>query len=119
MWFSKTLVGLFVALIALLKCYASDDNTATYDYIILGGGTSGLVIANRLSELPNVSVLVIEAGTSVFNNTNVTSTAYLGTLPVGTSVDWQYRTVNQTYADNRQHILDAGKAIGGTSTINC
>lgn len=46
---------------------------AKYDYIVVGGGTSGLVVANRLSELNNVTVAVIEAGASVFNNENVTN----------------------------------------------
>src|SRR4051812_650433 len=44
----------------------------TYDYVIVGAGTSGLVIANRLSEL-NVTVAVIEAGDSQLNNVNVSN----------------------------------------------
>ena len=114
----KNSIILFVALVALLKPCCAKQTIQLYDYIIVGGGTCGLVVANRLSELPDVSVLIIEAGASVLNNSNVTDTSLLGTLPVGTSIDWQYKNVSQTYSDNQQHTMNAGKAIGGTSTIN-
>lgn len=91
--------------------------TLTYDYIIIGAGTSGLVIANRLSELNNVTVAVIEAGDSVLNNTDVSSPSGYG-LAFGTDIDWQYETTNQTYAGGLKQTMRAGKAIGGTSTIN-
>ncbi|PWY96131.1 alcohol oxidase [Aspergillus sclerotioniger CBS 115572] len=89
----------------------------TYDYIVVGGGTSGLVIANRLSENPDVSVLIIEAGGSVLNNYNVTDVDGYG-LAFGTDIDWQYETVNQPYAGDLTQTLRAGKALSGTSAIN-
>jgi len=88
-----------------------------YDYVIVGGGTSGLVIANRLSENPAITVAVIEAGDSVFNSPNVTNTTTFG-LSLGTSIDWSYPIEPQKYALNGNIVYHAGKALGGTSTIN-
>jgi choline dehydrogenase-like flavoprotein len=92
-------------------------SAAHYDYIILGGGTCGLVVANRLSEDPNIKVAVVEAGDSVRFNPNVTNTTQFG-LALGTSIDWLYQSVPQKYANNKSQVYDAGKALGGTSTIN-
>lgn len=71
----------------------------------------------RLSELPNVTVAIIEAGDSVYNNVNVTNPALYGDA-FGTSIDYAYPTTNQVYADDKSAPMRAGKALGGTSTIN-
>ncbi|KAA8647886.1 hypothetical protein EYZ11_010384 [Aspergillus tanneri] len=89
-----------------------------YDYIVIGGGTSGLAVANRLSENnPQENVLIIEAGDSVLDNPNVTAVDGYG-LAFGTQVDWQYESVNQTYGGHTRQVLRAGKALAGTSAIN-
>ncbi|KAI9738402.1 MAG: hypothetical protein M1834_008905 [Cirrosporium novae-zelandiae] len=103
------------ALFQIVSCLSY--NESHYDYIIVGGGTSGLVVANRLSENPAITVAVIEAGDSVFNNPNVTNTTTFG-LSLGTSIDWAYSSTLQIYAGNETQIYHAGKALGGTSTIN-
>ncbi|KAG8405571.1 hypothetical protein J3458_022217 [Metarhizium acridum] len=109
---------LLSTLTATLACPTHQiKTTSKYDYIIIGGGTSGLVVANRLSEDSNVSVLVIEAGNSVLNNPNVTNVGGYG-LAFGTDIDWQYKSVNQTYGGNRELVYRAGKAVAGTSAIN-
>ncbi|KAI1107184.1 putative GMC oxidoreductase [Jackrogersella minutella] len=89
----------------------------SFDYVIAGAGTCGLLLANRLSEDPNVKVAVIEPGGDVRNNPNVTDvTRFLRAL--GTDIDWQYTTTPQLGANNKPLPFHAGKAIGGTSTIN-
>lgn len=95
----------------------SNSTSAKYDYIVIGGGTSGLAVANRLSEDPSVNVLILEAGGSVWNNPNVTNVNGYG-LAFGSDIDWQYQSVNQPYGGNVSQVLRAGKALGGTSTIN-
>ncbi|KAL1798058.1 hypothetical protein ACET3X_004664 [Alternaria dauci] len=93
------------------------EHSPRYDYIVVGGGTSGLVVANRLSEDYNVSVAVIEAGGVELYNPNITDTSKYGNA-FGTAIDWQYESVPQTFAGNASQIMRAGKALGGTSNIN-
>lgn len=88
-----------------------------YDFVVVGGGMSGLVVANRLSELSNVTVAVVEAGGSVLNNFNVTYVEGYS-LAFDTEIDWAYQTEEQIYAGDLKQTIRAGKAIGGTSTIN-
>lgn len=110
--------GLSIVALALGAAARNPHGSAPqYDFVIVGGGTCGLVVANRLSELENITVAVIKAGDSVFNNFNVTNFMRYG-LAFGTEIDWAYETANQTYADGLKHIIRAGKAIGSTSTIN-
>lgn len=87
------------------------------DYLIVGAGTAGLVLANRLSEDPSVTVTVIEPGADERNNINVTATDKFS-FAFNTHIDWQYSTVKQPRAKNRSLSLHQGKAWGGTSTIN-
>lgn len=89
----------------------------SHDYVIIGGGTSGLALANRLSENPAVSVLIIEAGGSVYDNPNVTNPNGYG-LAFGTDIDFVFKTTNQTYGGGLVQTMRAAKALGGTSTIN-
>ncbi len=102
---------LLVVLISLLQCCASRNNN-------LGGATCGSIVANRLSELSDVSVVATEAHTLVLNNSKVTDINILGTLPVETLLDWQYKIVDYIYEDNKRRVLNAGKAIDSTSTVD-
>lgn len=92
-------------------------SASRFDYVIVGGGTCGLLLANRLSEDPYTTVAVIEPGEDVRNNPNVTDPDNF-TVPFNTPIDWAYPTVAQAGAANRSLTLHSGKAIGGTSTIN-
>lgn len=89
----------------------------TYDYIIIGAGTSGLVVANRLSEDPSVSVAVIEPGTDQRDNPDVASPDRF-MKAFDTPVDWNYVTAKQPGAGDRALPLHQGKAWGGSSAIN-
>ncbi|KDQ57238.1 GMC oxidoreductase [Jaapia argillacea MUCL 33604] len=93
---------------------------AEYDFVIAGGGTAGLVLASRLTEDPNLSVLVLEAGDTgdaVANSINIPGNAYYDSL-YGTSYDWAYQTVPQPYAGNRPLTWARGKVLGGSSAMN-
>lgn len=70
-------------------------NTPTLaDYIVVGGGTAGLVVANRLTEDPNVHVLVLEAGQNHLEDPRVNIPAFFTTL-MGSEADFQYHTTSQ------------------------
>ncbi|GAB1316822.1 Glucose oxidase [Madurella fahalii] len=106
--------------LTLALAYSIGKPTAAiedFDYIIVGAGTTGLVVANRLSEDPSVTVAVIEPGTDQRDNINVTATDRFSQA-FNTPIDWAYETVMQPGAGNRSLPLHQGKAWGGTSTIN-
>lgn len=88
-----------------------------FDYVVLGGGTAGLVVAARLSEDADVTVAVIEAGDFQRHNPNVTNTTVLG-IAKGTEVDWLYQSVPQVFVGNQSLVWSAGKGVGGSSLIN-
>ncbi|KAG0042018.1 hypothetical protein BGZ83_000999 [Gryganskiella cystojenkinii] len=92
------------------------DGRENYDYIILGGGSAGCVVANRLAEDPKVKVLVLEAGYSDEFMSSKTPAVYL--LTIDTDTDWQFRTVPQPHAENRVMKQPRGKMLGGTSSMN-
>ncbi|OSD02316.1 GMC oxidoreductase [Trametes coccinea BRFM310] len=93
------------------------SDAMTYDYVIVGGGTAGCIIASRLSEDPAVTVLLIEAGRSHQGN-------LLARLPMGfaqmfrSSWDWQYETTPQKALDGRRIYWPRGKLLGGSSSMN-
>src|SRR5436190_11465223 len=86
-----------------------------YDYVIVGGGTAGSVLANRLTEDPDVRVLVLEAGAN-FVPANVDVAPLWYTL-LGSEVDWGYETVPQHALGNRRVYEPRGKLPGGSSNL--
>ncbi len=87
-----------------------------YDYIITGGGPAGCVLANRLTEDPEVRVLLLEAG-NPDSNPLIHMPAGFAKL-TGETATWGYSTVPQQHLDNRKVWYPQGRVMGGGSSIN-
>ena len=88
-----------------------------YDYIIVGAGSAGCVLANRLSEDPNNSVLLLETGGSDKSIFIQMPTAL--SIPMNTDkYAWQFETEAESGLDNRKMHCPRGKVLGGSSSIN-
>ena len=89
---------------------------ARYDYIVIGAGSAGSVVANRLTEDPETRVLLLEAG-SPDTKPEIQVPLAWPTL-LGSEVDWAYFTEEEPYLNNRKVFSPHGKVLGGTSSIN-
>lgn len=108
---------LFAALGWLVGLGAAAPVSQVFDYIIVGGGTSGLVVANRLSEDPRITVAIIEAGNDESSNPLVTDPDSF-TNALDTYLDWNYTTTPQAGIKGQIIPARAGRAWGGSSAIN-
>ena len=92
--------------------------TARFDYIIIGAGSAGCVLANRLSADPNAKVLLVEAGIKD-NSVLVRMPAGAGALiPNAGPYNWGFWTEPEPHLDNRKLWWPRGKGWGGSSSIN-
>ncbi|KZT00887.1 GMC oxidoreductase [Laetiporus sulphureus 93-53] len=96
----------------------TDVTDSAYDFIIVGGGTAGNVLAHRLSEDPSHSVLVIEAGVSNLENIKDQVPFLSGELSPNTSIAWNQTTTPQSGLLNRTVNYPHGFVLGGSSSIN-
>jgi choline dehydrogenase len=87
-----------------------------YDYVVIGAGSAGAVIANRLTENPKTTVLLLEAGTPD-TKPEIQIPVDWPTLS-GTEVDWAYFTEEEPYLNNRKIFHPRGKVLGGSSSLN-
>ena len=87
-----------------------------YDYVIVGAGSAGCVLASRLSEDPDVRVLLLEAGPPDVNQNIHVPLGYLQLAR--TEVDWDYYTAPEPECRGRRIPLPRGKVLGGSSSIN-
>jgi choline dehydrogenase len=91
----------------------------TYDYVIVGGGSAGSALANRLSADPATQVLVLEAGRSDYRWDAFIHMPAALTIPLGNRFyDWKYESEPEPHLGGRRVYHARGKVLGGSSSIN-
>ncbi|KDR82205.1 hypothetical protein GALMADRAFT_135568 [Galerina marginata CBS 339.88] len=115
MTFHSQLRGIvfFSVVVALSIAVATED----FDYLIVGGGASGALLAGRLSANPNLRVGILEAGFLVENNTTLVP-ALFGNFIGDPNLDWGFTSTPQAHLGGRELSLPRGKALGGTAVVN-
>ncbi len=88
-----------------------------FEYIIIGGGSAGCVLAARLTEDPNVNVALLEAGPSD-NNVLIHCPAGLALLAKNGQANWKFETEPQPGLNGRRGYQPRGKVLGGSSSVN-
>ncbi len=88
----------------------------TADYVVVGAGSAGCVLANRLTEDPGTRVLVLEAGGSDRHPNILIPAAFAKQFK--TKLDWDFQTEPEPGCDGRSIYIPRGKALGGSSSMN-
>ncbi|MCY4422287.1 MAG: GMC family oxidoreductase N-terminal domain-containing protein, partial [Acidimicrobiaceae bacterium] len=95
------------------------DHDRRYDYVIVGGGSAGCALANRLSADPSTSVLVLEAGRRDWRFDVYIHMPAALSFPIGNRFyDWQYTSEPEPHMGGRRVYHARGKVLGGSSSIN-
>jgi choline dehydrogenase len=91
----------------------------TYDYVIVGGGSAGCALANRLSSDPSTRVLVLEAGRPDYRFDAFIHMPAALAFPIGNKYyDWKYESEPEPHMHGRRVYHARGKVLGGSSSIN-
>lgn len=88
-----------------------------WDYIVVGGGLSGLVVSRRLAEEKGTKVLVIEPGTDERKNPDIYKVSKYGAV-YDTPLDWAFKTTPQAVIGNHTRKIRGGRVLGGSTAIN-
>ncbi|KAI0774498.1 alcohol oxidase [Fomes fomentarius] len=95
-----------------------DVKDKSFDYIVCGGGTVGLTVAARLTEDPNTTVLVLEAGNANIGDMALLRPASFGSHFGNPAYSWDHNTIKQKSTGDNTHSWARGKGLGGSSGIN-
>lgn len=106
------------SLFAAVVFFLETSQATSYDYIVVGGGTSGLLLASLLSANPNMTIAVLEAGADGRADPRITVPENAGGI-VGTEYDWNLTSVAQVNLYQNKSIAYArGRTLGGSSAMN-
>ncbi|MGI8702201.1 MAG: GMC family oxidoreductase [Nocardioidaceae bacterium] len=88
----------------------------SYDFVVVGAGSSGCALTRRLSDDPNVTVALVEAGGQPDRPEIAAPSDYYKLW--GSEIDWNYRSLPEAGTAGRRHQLPRGRVLGGTSALN-
>ncbi|WFD20852.1 hypothetical protein MCAP1_003106 [Malassezia caprae] len=95
----------------------TDVQGTAWDYIVVGGGLTGLVVSRRLAEDDDKKVLVIEPGSDERKNPDIYQVSKYGAV-FDTPLDWAFKTTPQAVIGNHTRKIRAGRVLGGSTAIN-
>ncbi|KXN85893.1 Choline dehydrogenase, mitochondrial [Leucoagaricus sp. SymC.cos] len=103
---------------AIYERFEDVPQDSVFDFVIVGGGTAGNALANRLTENPNFNVLVLEAGPSNEDVLDSIVPFFCAEMVPFTPWDWNYTTTPQEGLNGRSVVYPRGHILGGTSSVN-
>ncbi|MGQ7248106.1 choline dehydrogenase [Halomonas sp. V046] len=100
-----------------MKDIYGDNVNASYDYVVIGSGSAGSVVASRLAEMPDSNVLLLEAGPKD-DHIHIRMPAALGFPLMSERFNWNLKSEQEKELNNREIVEARGKVLGGSSSIN-